>query len=501
MKWVALVAIPASVVLAACSLGTAARAVRPDAQTARQAVGESCNSNAPTALVVDWPADRRAEFEGALAQGSRGTVLVQYNCPQVRVLTGCSVPAYYSYEPVSLKEEVLRLDDADAVRAKLPTLAAGPLLAKVEAELARGSSLDLGLALVGRLRSEQQTLYRPDVRPECRSATHWVSAVSLGAFAMSVGTRSKVRSAAEIFSSVEGSIASSSTRDFTSRDGDLGACRSVRGVSVARGLPEACRSPVQVELRPIDPRVHARAKCEDLNDVSACVEWASLVYNALGSPRVSLAGGDPNDAPLVAPRVADLCRKGSEGACLGGQMLAEAGVPGISLAEMEEKLCERNHSSSCVMVAQRLEEAGKEVEAFGLFRFGCTVQRYKGDGSVACYHFAARVAAGLGPEPQEGRAQLALDAFAYACVDGWPEACLEVATHQKRGLRPRGNLEGRSRFIKTCDTDGFGCQAAAATHALGLGVPKDLTRARKAWDRSCEVFKKAGSLTCPPFPY
>jgi hypothetical protein len=168
---------------------------------------------------------------------------------------------------------------------------------------------------------------------------------------------------------------------------------------------------------------------------------------------------------------------------------------------MEETLCRMNHSFSCVMVAQRLEEAGKEQEAFDLFRFGCTVQRLKHDGSTACHAFATRVAAGLGPEPQEGRPQLALDAFAYACVDGSSQACPEVATLQKRGLRPRGALEGRSRSIKTCDTDGFSCQGAAATHALGLGVPKDLTRARKAWDRWCAETKKAGSLTCPEFPY
>ena len=56
--------------------------------TARAALGETCGGSNGSALVVDWPADRRAELEGTLAQGRTGAVLVKYDCPRVQVLTG-----------------------------------------------------------------------------------------------------------------------------------------------------------------------------------------------------------------------------------------------------------------------------------------------------------------------------------------------------------------------------------------------------------------------------
>lgn len=490
------------VVLAASSAcgGSPARAIRPNAPTARAALGETCGgSNGYAVFVVDWPADRRAELEGTLAQGRTGAVLVKYDCPRVQVLTGCGARVGYHYEPVSLKEEVVRLSDEDTVRAKLPLLAAGPLLPRVEAELARGSSLDLGFALVARLRSQEPVVYRPELLPQCRSATHWVSAVTLGAFAMSVGTRAQVRTTAEVFASVEASSASG--RELTSRDGDLAACRSAPGANEASRLPEACRSPLQIELRPIDARTPVRAKCEDRNDESACVEWASLIGIALTVREATEAGGDPKDAPLVAPRVVDFCRHGNANACRIASDFARLGVKSIDTNEIDDLRCRQNDSSSCTMAAERLEEAGKNAEAFELFDFGCHIQRLKHDSSVACAAFAARVAAGVGPEPPEGRLQLALDGFAQACVDGWPAACPEVAKLQKRGLRPRGALENGARVTQTCETKDFACQGAAAVYALGLGVPRDMVRARKAWDRSCASMKKSGVLGCRAFPY
>jgi len=446
--------------------------------------------------VVDWSIDKRAELEAALAQGKTGAVLVKYTCPRVEVLPGCGANFGYTYEAVSLKEEVLRVTDEDTLRAQLPLLAGGPLLPKIEAALGRGSALDLGLALSGRLRATEPALFRPDLAAHCRAATHYVSSASLGAFAMSVGTRAKVRTTAEIFASVDAS--SASTRELTVRDGDLAACRAPSTTPGA--MPEGCRAPLRIELRPVDPRVAVRARCEDRNDEQACLSWASLVMNATpGGP--TDAGGDVADGPAVGTRLMALCRRGNRDACRAARGLANLRLATLGIQEVDEISCQYGDAGACTEHAARLEDAGKTKEAFETLEHACRIERMKGGSNVACVTFGQRVASGFGPEPREGRPQLALDAFAAACVGGAPGACAQIGPLLRKGLRPRGDLPAGLRLTALCEKDGFACQAASAAHAYGLGVPRDVARARKAWDRHCAEVKKLGELSCRPFPY
>jgi|GEM_PF-6022642 len=116
----------------ACSPGGAANAVRAEAPTAQQAMGEAaapaCTSVPAVAqtLVIDLPSAQRADLELAMKSGR---AVVHYGCDGLRVLSSCELKGDYRFAGVSLKQEVVQLKSQDEVRASLPisgaTLAGG----------------------------------------------------------------------------------------------------------------------------------------------------------------------------------------------------------------------------------------------------------------------------------------------------------------------------------------------------------------------------------------
>lgn len=131
-----------------CGTGSVGDALRTEAPTAGEALGESsdgidCNDVGNTRpLIVDWTSQSRLDLELAMKEG---VAVVHYGCDGFRVLPRCSMPGAYAFVGVSRKEDVIQLTSADELAANLPLSAA-----KLSAEMSRDSSLDLALVMVGK---------------------------------------------------------------------------------------------------------------------------------------------------------------------------------------------------------------------------------------------------------------------------------------------------------------------------------------------------------------
>ena len=128
----------------------AAKAVRPDAQSAAEATGAKCDAKAENTnvYVVDLPPEKRSDLE--LALGSGDLVVVSFSCNELKILKTCKASGKYQYKGTSSKEHVLSLEDGDQIRAALPLGGAG-IAASFEAEASTGTKFDLGLVISGQL--------------------------------------------------------------------------------------------------------------------------------------------------------------------------------------------------------------------------------------------------------------------------------------------------------------------------------------------------------------
>ena len=457
---------------AGCGAGTPAAAARPTAPTAATGLGEVACSQTP--LVIDLPAAERARVEAALTHGR--TLLAHRECSsgasKLTVLTQCELFVGYDYSPLTRREEVVRMHDADAVRAHLPLTGEG-LAANLSAELSRGSTLDLALVNVGRFVSRTKTTYADDVPKGCEAANVVVSGISTGAFAMSVGTRAHARAVAEIFAA-GASGASQSELVRSTRDGDLAACD---GTGRGAEPPAQCRAPLRIDLQPIDPRSRAQAKCEDgATDAYSCDEWL----------RRALSRGDAAGARAAGTLSLARCRAGQREACRSARMYAiQARDKTIDLEEIEPLACAGGDHDACTSHAQNLMVAGKVDDAFALLKSTCFFH----DRPSACVLLGLYVREDrVGPPPGAARDRLLANLHARGCQTNSGE-CERYAAFFKRGIRAEGDFSNMQKIVQLCADKKIACAIAAGAHALAIGVPRDMSKAKKAWAMHCKESK------------
>lgn len=226
--------------IAACGTG---EAIRPTDPTYAGAMGLNvCGGPlAPAApLVVDWRPEERASLEVAVR---RGVAVVRYDCRTLTVLPFCNAPGSYQFTGFTRKEQVVRLSNRDQIEANLPVHGV-----QLAGSLARGTSLDIGLMMVGQRGTSLQTVTRDGLQGSCDGATHFVQSATLGAFAMTTGAAAEARTAAEIFGA--GTSASSlSSKTVLNRDGDLVACGTAGPSS--SDAPAQCGALVRLQLVPV----------------------------------------------------------------------------------------------------------------------------------------------------------------------------------------------------------------------------------------------------------
>ena len=222
-----------------CRPGTPAVDVGP-IPTAAQAMDESAcpvREDRLSPLVVDWTSSQRGELE---ANMMRGLAVVAYDCHTIRFLPDCHLEGAYGYVGFTKKEDVIRLESRDELRANLPKIGSA-LGIQIGGELERGASVEIATVMVGRRRTTRFQATARDLKGSCEGATHFLRGAHVGAFVMDGGSQAKIRSAAELFGGkVEGGALSRRVRRTV--DGVVNDCPAARADDSAPPLVNAARS-------------------------------------------------------------------------------------------------------------------------------------------------------------------------------------------------------------------------------------------------------------------
>jgi len=237
--WALVVGVCAAATGCAQSSRAKARSVLPQipAESARCRVAASQSSP----LVTEWPASEKANLEVLLRNG---TVAVAYAGCSMRLLPECRINGEYHWQRTTAATDSLEINDSDELFAKLPLGAAS-----LEAELKRSGKLSVKTTVSGQLRLANASIAEVPREGPCAQATHIVSGLSLGAFALTAGGQKDTKLGAEI--SVVGTGAKTErSADLLRSAGDFDSC----GQSTNESPHVNCASPIQAFLTPLPGR-------------------------------------------------------------------------------------------------------------------------------------------------------------------------------------------------------------------------------------------------------
>jgi TPR repeat protein len=437
-----------AIVIAGCGTGGAAEHVRPKDPTAAGALGEgACHDVAAGAepLVVDWKSEQRGDLEVAMKDG---LAVVSFSCKGIKVLNDCHIDGSYAFTGMTKKEEVVRLNNSDEVQANLPLTGA-----TIGGGLARDSSIDIAMVMVGKRRTTWREPTKQDLQGQCDGATHFVRAATVGAFAMETGTKAKVRAAAEILGA-GASGESKSEKSTANRDGDPKACAS--SSPDAKAPPEQCGAAIRLVLAPI----HAATDKPPEKPVSKPdIEVATCPD---GLVRADGKCAKPADAPSYLCKGSDAaecktqCDKGNAGSCgvLGRLLLRDdAG----KAKELLQKGCDGDDATSCDALGVLLAKSDA-AKAATLFAKAC-------DASVAtaCTHLGSAVLEGAGTDKS---ADKALELFTRGCDGGDAEGCAQAAARLHAGT----SAEDQGKAFQL---DNRACQGGVTRSCVIVGKAYD----------------------------
>jgi len=233
-------AVLALVAIAGCARGFAgAREVlpRPPVELARCRVAAS--QSAP--LVTEWPASEKANLEAMLREGA---VAVAYSGCSMRLLPDCRVRGGYRWLRTTPATDSLEINDTDELYAKLPLGAAS-----LEGELKRTGKLTVKTVVSGQLKIDGVGVGDVPSEGACAQATHLMTALSIGAFALTADGARKGQIGASM-SLGEAKVESERAATLLRSAGDFDSCNS----STADNPSGNCASPVQAFLAPLPGR-------------------------------------------------------------------------------------------------------------------------------------------------------------------------------------------------------------------------------------------------------
>ena len=503
--------------------GASADQSRPPTPTYENASHtESCpvveGRNEP--FVVDWRADKRGDLEAAL---DKGLVVVAYDCNALRVLTDCTVSGRYSFAGVTEKEQLIRLESAEELRANLP-LSGMALAGRLGGSLQRGSTLDIALALVGKKTSTRAVVQTEDLVGECIGATHFVRSATLGAFVMKTGTRAHTQALAEVFAMSAGGKGSS-VEEIENRDGSVEACRTADATKDA--APPKCASPIRIELREIRKGAAAVAaskpkdtedapscpkglvafdsgKCglptsqepylclsNDLADCEAQCKKGSLSSCAVLGRSYQIGRGVTRDLAKSAQLLGRACDGGVAQGCgrLGEQRLAEKDLPAAS--KLFEKSCASGWFPACDLGAKLSFAASgtAKIDVYAMFKRACN-----GGEAEGCWSLGSLFDLGLGVRQNDGEA---LQAFQLACDGGAKLGCTSLAKLIDAGRGTTADPAKAVAILKSSCDRGYAhaCSALSDHYFLGRGITKDYALGMSTLERACTGEDRASCLT------
>lgn len=228
--------------MALAMLGGCRRSAPAGATSPEEALGQAtCKAGSSTTrpLLVEWPAADRAMLEAA---AESGIVAARYNGCELEVLSRCTLGGDYEYRSLTHKRDQVRIRDEDALWAELPLGAA-----QLETALSREGQINIDMTVVGRLEADTDTIDAA-AGSACAEATHLVSGMTVGAFAMYTGSAIDAKASANA-GGFGGGASMARSRSVLRQDGDFDACDAA---DTAEGVaPPQCGALLRVELTPL----------------------------------------------------------------------------------------------------------------------------------------------------------------------------------------------------------------------------------------------------------
>lgn len=200
----------------------------------------SVESSQRRPLIVEWPSPDRGALE---AQAKKGLVAVRYTGCEMEVLRQCKLPGTYGYTPVTRKADHIAIKNADELYASIPIHAA-----QFEAKLQQSGELDVNMTIVGSYEADRAAVRVDELSGNCKDATHFISAITAGAFEFSAGAAANVGGGASVGSLGAGAD-STAEREVLNRDGYKAACDRATGSD--KEPPDGCGALLRVEVVPL----------------------------------------------------------------------------------------------------------------------------------------------------------------------------------------------------------------------------------------------------------
>ena len=402
-------------------------------------------------LVVDIHPTERQSFEVALNDAS-GIVAVQLTCKDgLKLLPECKAPGNYGFKGATLKEQVVQFETADELKANLPL---GVSLAKLSAELSRGATLDVALAMIGKLRASRPLVGKEDLQGDCSGATHFIRGATIGAFAMKQGTRGKLSAAASLFAEV--SKSTGSTKTIAQHDGTREACKA--GGAKSTEAPADCGAVLRLELRALVAGKADPAQAAQVVEVEGCPD--GMIFDA--------GKGKCREAQ---PGEGTQCKYGDAQDC--------------------RAQCHAGHPGSCAYYASGLMEADKLAEAAPYFEKACNAAAIP----LACHNLGFAIWSGAGMPKDDARA---MKLFTQVCDGGTAVGCAGVALMYFEGSGGPKDLPKAAQYYEMACNGGdqeYGCPLLGRMIQNGEGgLTKDVEKARALYQASCNAGSRNGCL-------
>lgn len=523
---VSLLALTVGSVFAAggCGAGGAGAAVRPKDTTAAEGIGEGPCHEAESSgepLVVDWKPEQRGDLELVMKEN---VAIVSYSCKGFKLLKDCKVDGKYGFLGMSKKEQVVKLNNADEVKANLPLGGVG-IAGNIKAEMARGSTLDVAMVMVGKVKTTWAKVSADELKGDCDGATHFVKGAMVGAFVMETGTKGDVKTAAQMFGAgAAGS--SSSAKNVQNKDGDITDC--AKAAPDASKAPAQCQAFIRLELKSVTPKVAAAAgatppppppppapneltveatcpkglvmtegKCTEPQaakaflcspkDASQCVEQCGKgnvqSCGAAGSLYTTGGGGAARDDKKARELLTKGCDGSDTKSCTGLGVLMVEGRGGAkdptSAAKNFEKSCADADALACGMLGT-LYKTGDGVtkddaKAASFLQKGC-----EGGNDAACGTFGKMLLEGTGTTKDVAKGT---DYLKRACDGAQSQACVDLGNLAEAS---RNAIAAKQHYARGCWRNNKEACFGEGRMELGFGGNKDA--AKRAFDKSCTFF-------------
>jgi TPR repeat protein len=466
----ALLALAGSVL--SCGAGSGAKAIRDEPGKVGEALGASeCIKAGEDAepWVVDLPAERGGEIEGALGKGQ--VVLVSWDCKELRLVRGCTVTGTYEYSGWEPRPERKVLEDADSVGASLSGGQA--IKAKIAAEMERGTKLLIGYSFAGQYATTLPRITRNMLSGDsgvCAKATHFVSTATVGAYAVTSSAGAEIGAVAEIFD--QGARGQSSSKEFrATKVGELEACNKAKAGD--NPTPQ-CLSPVKMLLVGIaegaPPSGGLRPRPSSGNQVPCPPGSHRSDGMCLSSKKAKTRVCEIGDEADCNKQ----CAAGDAPSCANLGFMYEKGK-GITANdkkafEFYKKACDQKDLDGCTGLGV-LYSKGQGVDANQ--KLAATIFQ------EACNRGNARACSSIGHQARLKRDyDEAVRWFERACKGGYERACFYAASFMVK--LKKDERKAFSYANSACVGDDFrGCLVAASMMYSGAGTSPNPAEANK----------------------